>query len=293
MPITAPGFADETSAPVPAAAPLDPAWLAAQLGVPLYQPALFMPTYPEGAVGAWRMLRSAFGLDRGYHSGAWAVAGMPGLQRRGASGQWETWMSLSPLEVESQELGCRTSRGHVVVMGLGMGWAAANIALQPAVDAVTVVERDPDVIALWELTGVARQLPPGVAAKLRIVRHDALQWRPERAVDCLVADIWLQIASDGALADVQQMQRNVQARQVFFWGQELVLAAMALRHAPADSPRWPEALELAMAEAGLPLVGGDMPEGYAAYVARVHALYAQRRLPSGHGNGSSQAEPTP
>ncbi|QNP59550.1 hypothetical protein [Paenacidovorax monticola] len=108
-----------------------------------------------------------------------------------------------------------------------------------------------------------------------------------------MADIWLQIASDGALADVQQMQRNVQARQVFFWGQELVLAAMALRHAPADSPRWPEALELAMAETGLPLVGGDMPEGYAAYVARVHALYAQRRLPSGHGNGSSQAEPTP
>ena len=33
-------------------------------------------------------------------------------------------------------------QGHVVVMGLGMGWAAANAALHPAVSQVTVVEFD-------------------------------------------------------------------------------------------------------------------------------------------------------
>jgi len=41
-------------------------------------------------------------------------------------------------------------RGHVVIARLGMGLALYNGLLRPAVRGVTVVERDPDVITLFE-----------------------------------------------------------------------------------------------------------------------------------------------
>jgi hypothetical protein len=41
-------------------------------------------------------------------------------------------------------------RGHVVIAGLGMGLALYNALLRPAVRRVTVIERDPEMIALFE-----------------------------------------------------------------------------------------------------------------------------------------------
>lgn len=114
-------------------APPDASVLAQALGLPLYAPDWHMPQYPEGAVGPWRMRRTGVGLDCGYYSGTCISAGSTVLLRQGSEGQWDTWMSLSPMEIESQELACRHARGHTVVMGLGMGWVAANVALQPAV----------------------------------------------------------------------------------------------------------------------------------------------------------------
>ena len=67
------------------------------------------------------------------------VNGMALLTRIDDGSKPHTWMSISPMEIESQEIG-QHARGHVVVMGLGMGWAAANAALHPAVSQVTVVD---------------------------------------------------------------------------------------------------------------------------------------------------------
>ena len=64
-------------------------------------------------------------------------------------------MSLTPHEIESQELGFLHASENVVIMGLGMGWIAANSALNPKVTQVTVVERDPDVIRLFHDSGAS------------------------------------------------------------------------------------------------------------------------------------------
>lgn len=124
--------------------PTDPDQMAAALGLPLFTTDLHMPSYTAGTVGRWRLNRSGFLIDCGYYSGRWAVSGMPVLLRdtNGDGRSWDTWMSLSPHEIESQELGCRYAHGHTVVMGLGMGWVAVNMVLNPQVDRVTIVERD-------------------------------------------------------------------------------------------------------------------------------------------------------
>jgi predicted membrane-bound spermidine synthase len=59
-------------------------------------------------------------------------------------------MSLSPVEVESLAPHVPHMRGHVVIAGLGMGLALYNALRRPAVWRVTVVERDPEVIALFD-----------------------------------------------------------------------------------------------------------------------------------------------
>lgn len=246
--------------------------LAQALGIPVFSPHWHMPQYPDGAVGPWQMKRTGVGLDRGYHSGPCVTSGSTVLMRQSAAGGWETWMSLSPMEVESQELACRHARGHTVVMGLGMGWVAANIALQPTVERVTVVERDGDVLELFGRCRLLEGLPESAARKVELVQADALQWQPQGApVDFLYADIWLYLAEPQTLAEVQRMQANVHADQVYFWGQELVLGAMASAQAAPGTPAWTDAVDHAVRETGLPLLA-QADEGYANLIARVLQL---------------------
>jgi len=192
---------------------------------------------------------------RGYWSRARPVSGAISLDRGS-----DTWMSLMPVEVESQQIGVDCAHGHVAVFGLGLGWSAALCALKAEVEAVTVVERDSGLIALHEGLGLFDRLPGGAGAKLRIVEADAFAWRPEREVDFLAADIWLPIVGGDRVAEVRRMQANVGAGQVYFWGQELEIA----RHSVAAGRRRLDDGDIAdtVRAFGLPLAGLESP-GYA------------------------------
>jgi hypothetical protein len=236
----------------------DNAQLSAVLGAPLFSTSMHMPTYRDGRVGQWKLTHTGFGLDRGYYSGLWSVCGMPLLMRdsSGNGESWETWMSLSPHEIESQELGCRYAMGHTAVMGLGMGWVAVNIALNPEVHKVTVIERDPEVIDLFEQSGALGGLPAEIADKIRVIQADALEWQPDTAVDFLYADIWRTLEEPQTLDDVRRMQANVQADVIYFWGQELLIHSLANAIVQTCAGQeWKEAVQRCVSEAiALPLL---------------------------------------
>lgn len=258
------------------------AHLAAGLGVPLFSTDWHMPVYLEGNIGRWRLTRSGFCFDRGYSSGLWGVSGMPILLRDsvGDGQNWETWMSLSPHEIESQELGCRYARGHTVVMGLGMGWVAVNMALNPKVHRVTIIERDPEVIELFRHCRAMEGLADNITDKIRIVLADALEWRPDKPVDFLYADIWRCLEEPQTLDEVRRMQANVQADRIYFWGQELAINALVEKSADecSDDREWAEVLKHAVAEIiGLPLLFPD-DFNYAEMVAKVVRQRRERGL---------------
>ena len=191
---------------------------------------------------------------RGYWSPARPVSGVISLDRGS-----DTWMSLMPVEVESQQIGVDCAAGHVAVFGLGLGWSAALCAVKAGVESVTVVERDSALIALHRALGLFDRLPGGAGDKVRIVEGDAFSWRPDRAVDLLAADIWLPIVGGDRVAEVRRMQANVGAASVYFWGQELEIA----RHAVAAGRGLEDRGIADTARAfGLPLAGMDRP-GYA------------------------------
>jgi hypothetical protein len=220
--------------------------------LPLFQTDLFLPTYRPLRHGAWELRLSDLNLAPGYWSGTVLVRGMAGLIRDGA-----TWMSMTPMELESQEIGVRLAHGHVLIYGLGMGWSAAVSALRDQVDTVTVVEYDPDVLALHRELDIFAQLPEAARAKIKLIEADAYCYRPDSPVDTLMPDIWLPLMNDGRLDEVRRMQAGVNARSVYFWGQEMEIA----RHAvAAGRPLDAAGIAATITALHLPLAGPALPD---------------------------------
>lgn len=229
---------------------------------------LFVPHYKPISSGAWRLSVVPMAISPGYWSGPRPIANMAVLHRDGKS-----WMSTTPMEIESAEIGIRCAAGQVLIFGLGMGWAAAATACIPEVTAVTVVENDPDVLALNERLDPFAQLPAEARAKLTIVAGDAHEYRAQAPVDLLMPDIWLPLVDDGRIDEVRRMQANVAAGSVYFWGQEMELA----RHLAAAGLEPDDAgIAAVVAKIGLPLIG----PGYPGYADKTVA--AARRWMKGH-----------
>lgn len=103
------------------------------------------------------------------------------------------WMSLHPNEIETILPGARAARGRVLCLGLGMGYYLYHAAVNPHVESVTAVERDPEIISLFTRT----LLPLFPKDKIRLVRGDAFAFLPAPGeYDTVFADLWHDV-SDG------------------------------------------------------------------------------------------------
>ena len=108
------------------------------------------------------------------------------------------WMTITPNEIATMEDAIGKAHGHVAALGLGLGYFAFMASRKEAVERVTIVERDPEVIALFE-----RHILPQFAQreKVRIVQADAFEYvKREMAsenVDFAFVDLWHDVA-DGA-----------------------------------------------------------------------------------------------
>jgi hypothetical protein len=232
-----------------------------------FRSALWFPRYRAGACGVWRVRVVQQPAVRGYWGTIYQVFGtvvLTGPSRDNA----EVWMSMTPMEVESQEIGIAAAHGRTAVLGLGMGWAAANIALNPAVERVTVVEHDPDIVALVDALGIFAHLPDTARRKIDIVVDDALTWRPDTPVDSLQADIWLRVVEPQKWNDVRRLCDNIRPASLYFWGQEMELWRLACRAAGAvPDVLTADMLHAALANSGVPLITAIDPD----YAARISA----------------------
>ena len=132
------------------------------------------------------------------------------------------WMSLTPMELESQGYHGRMATGHVVVAGLGMGALVHHLLnYNSKVTKVTVVETNPKVVEILALA--TDWFVPG--KRLEVVIGDARQFVPNQTIDTLIVDIWPGLGQPNAASDVQAIQNNVRAKIVGWWGQELSLVS--------------------------------------------------------------------
>lgn len=183
------------------------------VGLPWPEPEL--PEYRAGSVGPWSIGRTpAMKMTAGYF--------LPAVnQPRGWVIKYEgknVWMSLTRMEIESHMPHLAAAHGHTVVMGLGMGFALYNIAKNPRVTKVTLVEKSLDIVRLLDKTTKWRQWPG--SEKVELVIADALGYVPDSPVDFLYADIWPLAGDKKALNQTQHMQKNIRAKLVGYWTQE-------------------------------------------------------------------------
>lgn len=108
------------------------------------------------------------------------------------------WMTLTPVDLDTCEEAIAAAHGRVVTFGLGLGYYAYMVARKPEVESITVVEKSPDVIRLFEKHILPYFDHP---EKLRIICADAFVYAeremPKEKYDFAFVDTWRD-ASDGA-----------------------------------------------------------------------------------------------
>ena len=105
------------------------------------------------------------------------------------------WMSIKPSEIASSRPAVEAACGRVVTFGLGLGYFAYMAAHKPDVASVTVVERDPAVLALFR-DHILPQIPE--REKIVLMQDDTFDFLERRmaaaAPDFVFMDIWHDIA---------------------------------------------------------------------------------------------------
>ena len=101
-----------------------------------------------------------------------------------------TWMSITPNEILTMRKPIEAARGKVLTFGLGMGYFVFMASLKDEVESVTVVEREKDVIDLFEAF-ILPQFPQ--KDKIRIIQADAFDFvatLKDGEYDFCFADLW-------------------------------------------------------------------------------------------------------
>lgn len=143
----------------------------------------------------------------------------------------ETWMSITPLEVESHMLAQFGARGNVVVAGLGLGMIANSLLNKHSVKRLTVLEYDAELIANYStlLVGESRKLwDESIASgRLQLIQCDCKKAIPIDvkakigAVDYMWVDIWANLGGYDALPDTKRLHKQLQPKVCDYWGMEL------------------------------------------------------------------------
>ena len=135
------------------------------------------------------------------------------------------WMAIKPNEIETMRAPIARASGHVLAAGLGLGYFAYMAACKESVKSVTVVERDPSVISLFDT-----ELLPQFSCreKIRILQADALDYfeneLPKQHFDYIFADLWHD-ASDGLplYASLRRIE-DAQGASFDYWIEDMLLS---------------------------------------------------------------------
>lgn len=124
------------------------------------------------------------------------------------------WMLITPNEIETMKKPVEKAFGDVCTYGLGLGYFAFMVSEKESVTSVTVVERDENVIRLFN-EHILPQFPN--KDKIRVILGDALEYaRGENRHDCVFADIWHD-PSDGCPLYLELKKLEKEGTHYSYW----------------------------------------------------------------------------
>ena len=107
-------------------------------------------------------------------------------------------MSLNPNEINTMEKDIKKATGKVLTFGLGLGYFQFMCSLKEDVKEITIIEKDPNIIALFK-----QFILPFFAHrnKIKIIQIDAFDFMENKfdnSYDFVYVDIW-HTPNDGLL----------------------------------------------------------------------------------------------
>lgn len=130
-----------------------------------------------------------------------------------------TYMSLIPHEINTMADPIKKAHGHVLTMGLGMGYFAYMASQKEEVLDVTILERDPNAIKLFERVFLPLFDHPEKIHITRVI--DAITYSPSREYDYCFVDLHHD-AIDG-LPHYLALAKRHEAKQTDFWIEKAIL----------------------------------------------------------------------
>lgn len=141
------------------------------------------------------------------------------------------WMAVKPSEVETIRPALEEIQGDVVTFGLGLGYFAYMASRKENVSRITVVERDRDVISLFEHHILPQFERPD---KVEIIHAEALEFTrremPSRRFDYAFADLWHDV-SDGLplYLRLKQLEPGNPRTRFLYWIEDSLLSSLRWR----------------------------------------------------------------
>lgn len=145
----------------------------------------------------------------GYFSEAFPY---PALEENGT-----VWMSLLPHEINTMKGAIERMSGNILVHGLGMGYVPAMLALKADVSSITVIEKDPRVIDIFE-KAIRKNLQN--EDKIRVICADSLTFEEDRDYDYRFVDLY-HSEEDGIIPYIAFLKKN--KPNTVFWIEQSLL----------------------------------------------------------------------
>jgi len=136
------------------------------------------------------------------------------------------WMSIKPSELETLQSAIDVIEGNVITFGLGLGYFAFMASIKKDVQSITIVERNKDVILLFE-----QYILPQFEyqEKVEIICTDAFDFvenqMPERQFDYAFVDLWHDV-SDGLdlYLKMKKLEHLNEQTKFLYWIEDSLLS---------------------------------------------------------------------
>ena len=148
-----------------------------------------------------------------------------------------TWMSLSPMEIQSNFMPIYLAHEDCAVVGLGMGYATLRMMESPEVESIDIYEIESEVITFFKECFGDRE----GFDKLTFIEGDARILMKGKSYSYVYVDIYREMNYTDAYDDLLLFTKQNDIEQYRFWGFERIFLAWYVELERAGYTFCPEA----------------------------------------------------
>jgi len=128
------------------------------------------------------------------------------------------WMSITPMEIQSQYIPIKQAHGNVAVGGLGMGYYLLRIMAKDNIDSIDIYEIEEKAITFFKKNFRYRK----GFDKVNFILGDVRKLMKDKTYDYAYIDVYPDMLPEEVITDKELLTMNNQIDTYHFWCQEKI-----------------------------------------------------------------------